>query len=89
MSDDLPTTRCLLCSLQCPLALSSDASGGIGVEYVTDDPVTEGRLCFRGHYAADLACHPMRLTRAEMRNGAASMARDPSSMEAGHPGCLP
>jgi len=81
MSDDLPTTRCLLCSLQCPLALSSDASGGISVEYVADDQVTEGRLCFRGHYAADLAAHPMRLTSAEMRNGEPLPTQSPSFME--------
>ena len=71
-------TRCLLCSLACPVALSVTRANGaeeVSTEYVEDDPVTQGRLCFRGHYLAELAAHPFRLTRARKRNGEVDLRR--------------
>ena len=66
-------TRCLLCSLMCPVALERNDSNGDGVfatEYAIENPLTQGRLCFRGHYVAEMASHPFRVTSAEIRDGA-------------------
>jgi len=62
--------RCTNCSLVCPVAVSVDANGKVSPEYVKDpSSATQGRLCFRGHYVAELADHPARLTAAWERNG--------------------
>ena len=65
-------TRCLLCSLACPVALDATgqngAAGAISTEYAAGDPLTQGRLCFKGHYLAEMAAHPFRLTSAALRN---------------------
>ena len=63
-------TRCLLCSLACPVAFQVDHHDGaeqVLTEYVADNPLTQGRLCFRGHYLAEMATHPLRLTDATAR----------------------
>ena len=52
----------------CPVALAADPSGNTEetiADYVTADPFTGGRLCFRGHYLAEMTTHPSRLTNAE------------------------
>lgn len=80
MTEGMRQTRCLHCSLMCPVAFDVDRSDGaqqVLTEYVTSDPLTQGRLCFRGHYLAEMAAHPFRLTCAEPRNaddGAGSAA---------------
>jgi len=66
------TTRCLLCSLACRVAFDvgpEDGRDEVLTEYVAGDPVTQGRLCFRGHYLADMATHPFRVTGAARREG--------------------
>jgi len=73
MDEPSARTRCLLCSLMCPLALErnvSNGDGGFATEYATENPLTHGRLCFRGHYVAEIASHPLRLTSAEIRDHA-------------------
>lgn len=70
MTEAMRTTRCLLCSLTCPLAFDVDRYNGHGqvlTEYAAEDALTQGRLCFRGHYLAEMAAHPYRLTCAELR----------------------
>jgi len=67
-----PTTRCPLCSLACRVAFDfgpDDKRDEILTGYVSTDPVTQGRLCFRGHYLAEMATHPLRITGAGVRNG--------------------
>ena len=81
MSAPQPRTRCLLCSLACPVAFEARPSEGgseVLTEYVRSDPQTQGRLCFRGHYLAEMAAHPFRLTHAEMPGAARSDAADHS-----------
>jgi len=62
-------TRCLYCSLGCPLAIEEKPRGVVEPVYSTSpEHVSEGRLCYRGHYVAALKTHPRRLTSA-MRRG--------------------
>jgi len=71
MAQPLKKTRCLFCSLLCPISLepgSPDGARQAVMEYVAD-PVTQGRVCFRAHYVADLASHPLRLTEPYVREG--------------------
>jgi len=72
MSAQRPVTRCLLCSLACPVAFdvrSGEGGDEVLTDYVVSDPCTQGRLCFRGHYLADMATSPFRLTAAGLRDG--------------------
>jgi len=78
MAETVKTTRCLLCSLACPLALDTSSIGSSGevlTEYVADDVVTQGRLCYRGHYLAEMATHPLRLTAAALGGAPVSLAK--------------
>jgi len=59
-----------LCSLACPVAFdvrSGEGGEEVLTDYVVSDPWTQGRLCFRGHYLADMAANPFRLTEARLR----------------------
>ena len=53
-------TRCLYCSLFCPVSVNQRVSGVIEPAYV--DRAEEGGLCYRGHYISALMGHPRRLT---------------------------
>jgi len=78
MSEFTPSTRCLLCSLACPVAFEVRATDGgseIRTGHVASAPFTQGRLCFRGHYLAEMAVHPLRLTQAVVRNGSEAGAK--------------
>lgn len=71
MTDAIQSTHCLLCSLACPVAFAGNHGRDdeqVVTEYMTEDALTQGRLCFRGHYLAEMAAHPFRLTFAEMRD---------------------
>jgi len=71
-------TRCLFCSLTCPAGLDISilaTESEVLSEYLGDDPVTQGRLCFRGHYIAEMAAHPLRLTTAEVKDASAGIER--------------
>jgi len=84
MIETVRKARCLLCSLVCPVAFDVSGSEGAGqvlTEYVADDALTRGRLCFRGHYLADMATHPFRLTAAELRGGRKQQAGVPVSID--------
>ena len=82
MSDPNTQTRCLLCSLACPVAFEACRGNCSEVltEYVASDPHTQGRLCFRGHYLAEMATHPFRLTGGELREAGAERAHAPAPM---------
>ena len=83
MSEPVTSTRCLFCSLMCPLALARDPSGSteeMTADYIAADPVTEGRLCFRGHMIPEMATHPLRLTNAELRAPGQTQHKTPVSV---------
>jgi len=83
MSESVTGTRCLFCSLMCPVAFAQDPSGGTEemiAHYVADDPVTGGRLCFRGHALPEMATHPLRLTNAELRVPGQTQRKTPVSV---------
>jgi len=60
-------TKCLFCSLCCPMVVEILAHGEPMVEFVDQDPVTQGRLCYRGHFVPELLNHPRRLTSGRVR----------------------
>jgi len=58
-------THCLYCSLGCPVGVEKRPHGIVQPTYVQGaDSFTNGRLCYRGHYAAALLSHPKRLVEA-------------------------
>jgi len=76
------TTRCLHCSLACPLAVERRHGGIVQPFYAgsTDSSERVG-LCYRGHYVAALMVHNQRLTRASR----GSLSREKSG---GHSGVM-
>jgi len=67
------STRCLFCSLMCPLAVQAHGKHVILPAY-PDDKIAasrtgfaQGRLCYRGHYVTALLGHPKRLTDATVK----------------------
>lgn len=55
-------TRCLFCSLGCPVALEEHPHGLVQPAYVSGNgSFAGGRLCYRGHYVSALMSHPQRL----------------------------
>jgi len=60
MQTHISEAKCLFCSLRCPVAVSLDAEQTAHPEYVDRE---DARLCFRGHYVAELLSHPARLSR--------------------------
>ncbi|MBN2375899.1 MAG: hypothetical protein JXD22_05845 [Sedimentisphaerales bacterium] len=65
MPDTKKTTRCLFCSLMCPVAVKESAAGVVQMDYVnSSDNFYQGRICYRGNYLAALLNHPRRLTTA-------------------------
>ena len=62
MTTTRKTTRCLFCSLGCPLAVEEHARGLTRPVYVQGNgSFAGGRLCYRGHYVAALMSHRRRL----------------------------
>jgi len=58
-------TNCLYCSLGCPVGVEKRPHDIVQPTYVQGaDIFTNGRLCYRGHYAAALMAHPKRLVEA-------------------------
>lgn len=68
MSSENQTTRCLYCSLACPVSVKQRARGIVEPEYVnsTDAP-GPGGLCYRGHYVAALMAHPKRVVESRSK----------------------
>lgn len=83
MKNTLQQSRCLNCSLLCPIAISLGADGKAIPEYVTgDSAATGGRLCFRGHYVSELINHPRRFSSAWVRNGSVAETDLESALDA-------
>ncbi|MFH1570502.1 MAG: hypothetical protein ABIL09_21105, partial [Gemmatimonadota bacterium] len=59
-------TRCLLCSLCCPVTVEYDRAGGLAVSAPGGSSTG---LCGRGSCLAELAQHPQRLQEARRHNG--------------------
>lgn len=58
----------MFCSLGCPVSVRQRQPGVIEPAYVeTNGSVTEGGLCYRGHYVAALMGHPKRLVEGKSR----------------------
>lgn len=65
MPDNPKTTRCLFCSLMCPVTVKESVAGMVQMDYVNSNAgFYQGRICYRGHYLAALLNHPRRLTTA-------------------------
>ena len=75
-SDGSETTRCMFCSLNCPLGLKSETRERFSPDYAPRDGVYEGRQCFRGHYVSQLLAHPERLNRPMIRSNGDLKAAD-------------
>ena len=71
MANPVKQTRCLFCSLCCPVAVELPAGDAPLTEFADGAPLTQGRLCYRGHFVSELLAHPQRLTSAAVRNGQA------------------
>jgi len=64
-------SRCLYCSLICPIGLEAKSLGIVAPCYESGSThISEGRLCYRGHYVAALMAHPKRLAAAFSRGRA-------------------
>ncbi|MBN1845050.1 MAG: molybdopterin-dependent oxidoreductase [Sedimentisphaerales bacterium] len=58
-------TRCPFCSLACPIGMEKTRYGPARPAYVSNpEGPTDGRACYRGHYASALIQHPRRLVEA-------------------------
>ncbi|MFP4057049.1 MAG: hypothetical protein ACLF0G_09290 [Candidatus Brocadiia bacterium] len=62
-------SRCLLCSLCCPVGLAFEESGTATPEYPGHAAQPRRGLCYRGHFLAELVGHPSRLHEATVRDG--------------------
>ena len=54
-------TVCPYCGLGCGFYISVADGTAVGLEYMRDDPTTEGALCPKGNAALDLVYHRERL----------------------------
>ena len=62
-------SRCLYCSLACPVAIEQHGHGVVKPTFAEDNGgIAGGRLCYRGHYVAGLLSHAKRLTRGGGRD---------------------
>jgi len=71
-------TTCLFCSLCCPAGVAVDEYGLTAPEYPGHTPAAHHGLCYRGHFIAELANHPGRLTDGIARDGSAMHAVRPA-----------
>lgn len=63
MSTDEQITRCLYCSLYCPVAVERRSATVYQPRYVDKEgAATSGGLCYRGHFVSALKAHARRLT---------------------------
>lgn len=75
MNTTVGKTRCLYCSLGCPIGMEEHPHGVVLPTYVPQtDHFSGGRLCYRGHYVAALLAHPKRLTEAKRPKGSAGVS---------------
>lgn len=58
----LVATICPYCGVGCGFYIEVREGQAVGVEYMTDHPVCEGRLCSKGNAALEILNHPKRLT---------------------------
>jgi formate dehydrogenase major subunit len=62
MSDtELKSTVCPYCGVGCGFYVCVQDDQAVGLEYMTDHPVCEGRLCAKGNAALEILNHPDRL----------------------------
>jgi len=76
-TNNITQTRCLYCSLACPVAVKQTTRGIFEPAYVDAEgkPLPRG-LCYRGHYVCSLLTHPQRLEKAFEPHIAAKESRD-------------
>ena len=64
MSDkELKSTVCPYCGVGCGFYVRVQDDRAVGLEYMTDHPVCNGRLCAKGNAAIEILNHPDRLKR--------------------------
>jgi formate dehydrogenase major subunit len=64
MSDiELKSTVCPYCGVGCGFYVRVQDDRAVGLEYMTDHPVCNGRLCAKGNAALEILNHPDRLKR--------------------------
>ncbi|MGD2184854.1 MAG: formate dehydrogenase subunit alpha [Desulfobacterales bacterium] len=64
MSDkELKSTVCPYCGVGCGFYVRVQDKRAVGLEYMTDHPVCNGRLCAKGNAALEILNHPDRLKR--------------------------
>jgi len=54
-------TICPYCGAGCPLGIKVSNGEAIGIEYITDHPLTKGALCPKGNAALEILYHPNRI----------------------------
>ena len=60
---NLSPTVCPYCGVGCGFYLHVTDAGAAGIEYMTDHPICNGRLCAKGNAALEVLTHPDRLHR--------------------------
>ncbi len=58
-------SRCLFCSLQCPVAFETCLEEALALEYDAASGLN-GKLCSKGNYLLELINHPLRLTEPQI-----------------------
>ena len=61
-AQNLFPTVCPYCGVGCGFYLDVQDGRAVGLEYMTDHPVCDGRLCAKGNAALEIINHPERLT---------------------------
>ena len=67
MAQDLIPTICPYCGAGCAFYIIVEDGRAMGLEYMTEHPVSQGSLCAKGNAALEVLDHPERLTKPLVR----------------------